>query len=406
MPRPRGLVTALPASSSDQPHQLTDPVPFRPDAKVLDGGQQIVSLTLDTTRLDILPSSLTPATFTVHATGTDPHGLDPGTVSGAYDVDRKVTAVRLDARGRIVIDLAHGFGVEGADPLGQADGVGRAIVLELAYAITQQQPIRSTDGRALRLSRFRQGPVVDREVDAYRSGEAARLHYRLFSPTQSRGERPLIVWLHGGGEGGWGDAQDNDLALQGNRGALGFSTPEAQRIFGGAYVLAPQATDYWLNDPAMDYSATLGALIETVAARHPVDAGRIYLAGASNGGYMVLRLAVDHPGRFAAVVPICPAVVFEGVRMFSDAELGSLRGTPTWVVQAIDDRVLPFAENGRHVAGTVGTALLSAYPDVTWDGIRYDGHQSWIYVAHNHPSHDGRHLWQWMARQRLEPYRR
>ena len=59
-----------------------------------------------------------------------------------------------------------------------------------------------------------------------------------------------------------------------------------------------------------------------------------------------------------------------------------------------------------HVAGTVGTALLSAYPDVTWDGIRYDGHQSWIYVAHNHPSHDGRHLWQWMARQRLEPYRR
>ena len=30
----------------------------------------------------------------------------------------------------------------------------------------------------------------------------------------------------------------------------------------------------------------------------------------------------------------------------------SLRGTPTWVVQAIDDRVLPFAENGRHVAGT------------------------------------------------------
>ena len=63
-----------------------------------------------------------------------------------------------------------------------------------------------------------------------------------------------MVWLHGGGEGGWAEAQDNALPLLANRGALGFATPEAQDIFGGAYVLAPQATDFWMNDAAMGYS--------------------------------------------------------------------------------------------------------------------------------------------------------
>jgi len=35
--------------------------------------------------------------------------------------------------------------------------------------------------------------------------------------------------------------------MRANRGALGFSTPEAQRIFDGAYVVAPQAESFWLD---------------------------------------------------------------------------------------------------------------------------------------------------------------
>ncbi len=64
-------------------------------------------------------------------------------------------------------------------------------------------------------------------MDAYRPGRAGGLAYRLFTRSTGRGERPLIVWLHGGGKGGWAKAQDDDLALQANRGALGFSTREA-----------------------------------------------------------------------------------------------------------------------------------------------------------------------------------
>ena len=39
--------------------------------------------------------------------------------------------------------------------------------------------------------------------------------------------------------------------------------------------------------------------------------------------------------------------------------------------------------------------------DVTYDGVTYDGHWSWIYVGRNDPTTaDGTHIWQWMAAQR------
>lgn len=384
-------------------------VPFTLDARVLDGGQQVVSLTLDTSRLAVKASSLDTGTFSVHATGTNPYtSLDPSTVFGTFtDVERVVSGVHLDKRGRIVVELTHGYapdgtGVAGASTFAWANGEGRNIMLDLTYTITQNQPITLRGGAAVTLSSFTQGKVVDPEVDAYGYGKAAGLNYRLYKPA-ARGNRPLVVWLHGGGEGGWAQAQNNDLPLLANRGALGFSTAKAQRIFGGAYVLAPQATDYWLNDPAMGYSAKLKKLIDTVVRQNHIDRSRIYVVGASNGGYMTPQLAIDNPGYFAAVVPICPVVQFGSTTMLTDDELKTLIGTPTWVVQAKSDPVVPFATNGAHIASVVTTALLSAYDDVTWDGVTFNGHWSWIYVARNDPKTDaGQHLWQWMARQSLK----
>ncbi|MFT4108748.1 prolyl oligopeptidase family serine peptidase [Propionicimonas sp.] len=380
----------------------TGSVTFTLDAQVLDGGQQVVSVTLDTSRLKVRGSSLTTSTFGVHARGTDPYGLDPATVFGTYDVDRTVTGVHLDRRGRIVIDLAYGFTTDGAFTFAWANDVGRNILLDLTYTITQNAPIMLKDGRSVTLASFSQGKLVDPEVDAYRYGRSAGLNYRLYTPAHSAGRRPLIVWLHGGGEGGWAKSQEDVLPLVANRGALGFSTAKAQRIFGGAYVLAPQATDYWLNDPAMGYSAALRKLIDSVVKKYRIDTSRISVVGASNGGYMSPQLAIDNPGYFAAVVPVAPVVEYGSTTMLTDDELATLRGTPTWIVQAKNDPVVPFDANGQHMAEVIDTAIFSAYDEVIWDGVTYNGHWSWIYVARNDPRTDaGRHLWQWMARQHL-----
>ena len=81
------------------------------------------------------------------------------------------------------------------------------------------------------------------------------------------------------------------------------------------------------------------------------------------------------------------------------AELAGIK-TTTWVVQAKTDDTVPFEANGKHLAETVPGALLSAYDDVTFNGVTYPTHWSWIYVARNDPKTDqGQHLWQWMAAQ-------
>ncbi len=395
--------SATPAAAHSQP--VPSAHTFSLNAKVLDAGQQIVSLTIRTGRLGIKASSLSTSTFSVKATGTNPYtSLDPATVFGTFkDVKRTVTGVHLDRQGNIVIDLAYGFTSPGAFTFAWANSEQRNIMLDLTYTVTQNQPVKLWGGKDYTFSALKQGRVIDPEVDAFGSGRAAGMVYRIYKPKKAaEGKRPLIIWLHGGGEGGWSQAYNNDLPLIANRGALGFITPKAQRIFGGAFVLAPQANDYWLNDTAQGYSARLKKLIDKVVRNNPrIDRHRIYVTGASNGGYMTPKLVVDNPKFFAAEVPIAPALIFNKTTMISDAQLAAIK-TPTWVVQSKDDPVLPFAVNGQHMAATIPGSLLTAYDNVTWDGVTYNGHWSWIYVARNDPKTDsGLHIWQWMAKQRL-----
>ncbi|HSN11806.1 MAG TPA: hypothetical protein VLS51_06845, partial [Propionibacteriaceae bacterium] len=86
-------------------------------------------------------------------------------------------------------------------------------------------------------------------------------------------------------------------------------------------------------------------------------------------------------------------------RYFSDADLMSITA-PTWIVQAANDTTLPPAVNGLRAHALVPGSLMSYYDNVTWNGISYPGHWSWIYVARNDPYLDGTHIWQWMAAQR------
>jgi predicted esterase len=385
-------------------------VRFRLDARVLDGGEQITSITLRTSQLgSVNPASLTVGTFRVHAKATSPIPIGAGDViAGAYDLDRKVTAVRLDGRGDIVLELAHGEGQPGGGTLGYIVGKGRNVLLDLDYTITQTAPVTMGNGRPVTFGRFVQGRLSDPEVDAfgYRVSDSG-MNYRLFSPARrratGRGRRPLVVWLHGGGEGGLlpDGYYDNESPLRANRGALGFATPEAQRIFGGAYVVAPQSTSFWMEDGPR-FAPLIREVIAEVVRRHSVDRDRIYVAGASNGGYMTMKMTTLYRNLFAASVPICGVVESlqpGGPTLLTDAELRRI-DTPTWLVTSRDDTVVPPGPNTLHAHELIPRSRLSLYDNVTWNGYRFPGHWSWIYVGRNDPSINGTHVWQWMARQR------
>jgi predicted esterase len=381
----------------------TDSVGFVLDAVTLDGGEQVTSVTLGTSRLGpVDPASLTTGTFSVHATATSP--IATGGQAVGYDLDRPVTAARLDHRGNIVLSLRYGEGQTGGGTLGYIGSKGRNVQLDLVYTITQNAPLRLRHGRPVTIARFVQGRLANPEVDAFSyhvSGSGMK--YRLYSPAHRHGRRPLVVWLHGGGEGASlpDDYYDNETTLRANRGALGFATREAQQIFGGAYVLAPQSTSAWMLDgPA--FAPLIHEIIRDVVRSRNVDPGRIYVAGCSNGGYMSLKMTTVYPAVFAASVPICCFVTplqAGNPPLVPDAELAAI-STPTWLVASRDDTTIDPQANTVHAHDLVPGSLMSLYDHVVWNGVQFPGHWSWIYVARNDPSDRGTHVWQWMAHQR------
>jgi predicted peptidase len=390
-------------------------VRFTLNAEVLDGGEQVTSIALHTARLGpVDPASLTIGTFTVHAKATSPIPVAADDqIFSEYDLDRPVTAVRLDRWGNIVLDLSYGEGQVGGGTLGYIAGKGRNVMLDLVYTITQNTPIALRNRRSITIARFVQGELADPEVDAFSyhvSGSG--MNYRLYAPGHGRryhaarrGRHPLVVWLHGGGEGGLlpDHYYDNETPLRANRGALGFATPEAQAIFGGAYVVAPQSTSYWIEDGPR-FAPLIREIIGDLARRYPIDRERIYVAGCSNGGYMTMEMTSLYPHLFAAAVPICGVVESlepGGPPLLTDAQLQEI-DTPTWLVASRDDPVVPPEPNTVHAHDLIPDSLMTLYDHVIWNGYQFNGHWSWIYVARNDPTINGTHIWQWMAAQRAD----
>jgi poly(3-hydroxybutyrate) depolymerase len=382
-------------------------VGFTLNATVLDGGEQVTSVTLDTSRLGrIDPASLTTGTFSVHAKATSPIPIAAGDqIFSEYDLDRPVTAARLDRRGDIVLDLSYAEGQTGGGTLGYILSRGRNVRLDLVYTITQNAPLAVRGHRPLLIERFVQGRLSNPEVDAFSyHASGSGMKYRLYSPRAGgHGRRPLVVWLHGGGEGASlpDNYYDNETTLRANRGALGFATPEAQRIFSGAYVVAPQSTSFWLEDGPR-FAPLIMEIVNDVARRHRVDRDRVHVVGCSNGGYMSLKMTTTYPDVFATSVPICGVVTSlqpGGPTMITDAELVAI-DTPTWLVASRDDTTVPPEPNTVHAHDLIPGSIMTLYDTVTWNGHRFPGHWSWIYVARNDPSDRGTHIWQWMARHR------
>ena len=218
-----------------------------------------------------------------------------------------------------------------------------------------------------------------------------------FSPAAGGGKKPLIIWLHGGGEGG----TDPTVALLGNR-AANYASPDIQVLFGGAYVLVPQAPTFWMNregggytrgDVEDIYNEGLMDLIKAYVADNPgIDPDRIYVGGCSNGGYMSLKLLLKDPDYFAAAFISALAYHAEYV---TDAQIRSIRKVPIWFIHSKDDPVTLPEETAvpiynRLLEAGARNVHFSYYDHVTditnqygGEGFHYSGHWSWIYSHAN-----------------------
>ena len=408
------LLVSVLGISSEFPAPTIPLISYSLNAKIFDYGQNIVSIEIDTKGQgkNIQNKQIAKDTFKVFAKGTLPKDagivLDDKTKSsGTFEVEREIENIFVNDKGNIVINLKYGKDVAGANTLSYVTGdVSRNVLMDLEYRVEQKKEIKG-----YKAGFYRQGKIVDEEADKFVAAKSkSGVNYQYFKPVNKDDgkKHPLIIWFHGNGEGGYKDYRNNVSQKLANRGAVAFAEDKTQKIFGGAYVVAPQADDTWYNNYTKGYIKSVKAMIDEFASENNVDKNRIYVFGASAGGYMSFRMMIEYPNYFAAFSTSAAALdkaATSGGVATTTQDLMKIRNKPLWMVHAQNDPTISYENTSKRVYDVLSKygAILSSYPNVKIDGTEYNGHWSWIYSLRNMPVNDkGEHLFEWMAKQRLK----
>ncbi len=364
---------------------------FTLGAHVFDYGESINTVNIKTGA--VKEDTVTEGTFTVVSSG-----YCAAVDKQAYEnVERTVTGVTVTEEG-VTLDLECKFGGAGEGTLTYASGVNHSNTV--TYVIQQNEEFTLADGTVVKpgeMTFTQKGQWTDPEVDAFISGTTNQVQYRLYIPENANdgNKHPLIVWLHGAGETGAATNPNNSSQIRANRGALGFTLPENQELFGGAFVLAPQApaNGRW-NE------ANLQCVVDTITmltGKYNIDKEQISVSGCSMGGGGTVRIATTWPDIWNAVVPICPAVGPEA----TDAVIKSTMAKQNvFLIHSANDPTVKVASS-RRLDSLLKYNEYAEYETVNYGGVEYPGHWSWIYMAQNDPTAaDGTPFMTWLANQR------
>lgn len=230
-------------------------------------------------------------------------------------------------------------------------------------------------------------------------GETA--YYQVFIPASLQARNPapptappvpVILFLHGSGERGVDGVKQT---------YSGLGPYLREHADFPALVVFPQAARHseWSGRNNRMAVAALDATIAEFGA----DPARQYLTGMSMGGYGSWNIALDDPHRFAAIVPVCGAVLaprakrptlfVKQVAQESDPYAviaRRLQHTPIWIFHGAQDDVVPPEDDRR---------LHTAFQQATARDVRYTE-----YPDGNHNAWDATYadpaLWAWLFAQK------
>ena len=183
--------------------------------------------------------------------------------------------------------------------------------------------------------------------------QLGKLRYIIKYPDGFSSEKkyPIILFLHGAGTRG-----DDISKLVAHP---FFVLTEKHEEFPFVCVAPLCSENTWF-----DIWEHLQALVNEIANLPFVDKERIYVMGASMGGYATWQLAMSMAEYFAAVVPIC------GGGMYWNA--GRLVNVPIWAFHGAKDTTVLLEESIKMVDAVKchgGDAKLTVYPE--------NGHNAW-----------------------------
>lgn len=189
---------------------------------------------------------------------------------------------------------------------------------------------------------------MEKKVEQFRDLKYVMRYPRGFDPNK---KYPLLIFLHGAGTRG------NNIELLLSHPF--FKVTDNFEEF--SYITAaPQCgADTWF-----DLFESLELLVKRLVSLEYCDSSKVYIIGASMGGYGTWQLAMSMPELFAAIVPIC------GGGMYWNA--GRLKNVPVWAFHGAKDDVV-FPEESKKMVEAVnsrgGSAKLTLYPQ--------NGHDAW-----------------------------
>jgi predicted peptidase len=200
--------------------------------------------------------------------------------------------------------------------------------------------------------------------------------YQVYVPPDYTDSKrwPVILFLHGSGERG----SDGLLQTEVGLGTALRRLPDRYP----AIVVFPQAEpeDRW---PGKNAKIAIEALVRT-QKQFRCDPERVYLTGISMGGNGAWYLAYRHPGRFAAVAPICgwflpdsahptSEPVVPGDTSHAEALLAErLREMPIWIFHGSEDPVIS-PRDSRAIAARLDS-LGAPVKYTEYVGV---GHDAW-----------------------------
>lgn len=279
------------------------------------------------------------------------------TVTAAYVCDENGS--KADSGTRVAIEMKIGPDETAGSPFNYDFISGLNSYVDTSYVISLNGTLAAANGAPVSMAATDAAgarPGVTLLADEFTKGKhtwsggekSVTLSYASWLPHENaeKGSTPLIIWLHGAGEGG----EDPNIAIIGNK-VVNLITDDIQQYFGetGAAVLAPQCPTMWLDLDGTStyrtpentdsgrsyYTDALKSLIDAYLADHPeIDPDRIYVGGCSNGGYMTVNMIVEYPDFFAAAYPVCEA--YDAAWM-SDEMVESIKDLPIWLTAARND---------------------------------------------------------------------
>lgn len=162
--------------------------------------------------------------------------------------------------------------------------------------------------------------------------------YRTYVPRGLARGAPLVLVMHGSGENGAQMRIETGYGFERLADTHGFAVvyPNAHE---GDWNACGTVGGVSANGPSIDDVGFLTGVVDKLVTEIGIDAGRVFAAGSSRGGFMAFRLALEIPSRFRAVAAVSANVHTPDNFKCKPAQKGT---SSVMIMNGTEDPLVPF----------------------------------------------------------------